>query len=220
MGANIWRHAPSLDRMSNAKLVLYLTDARSGERYRLDPRRPTKSGSVEQTVDFSDRSTSINLYPGAPLQSGIDADGALAFVSEPFSEPFSVDGRITANIKAVIDKRDMDLSLAVYEITPDGKYFNLTYYLGRASYANDMSVRKLLRPGAITSIPVKRTLLVSRRLSKGSRLLVFLTVNKNDFSQINYGTGKDVSDESISDAKTPLHVQWQNDSYVTVPIWK
>jgi hypothetical protein len=43
--------------------------------------------------------------------------------------------------------------------------------------------------------------IVSRQLSRGSRLLVLLTVNKNGNAQINDGTGKDVSDESI--AKRP-----------------
>lgn len=47
---------------------------------------------------------------------------------------------------------------------------------------------------------------------------MLLTVNKNEFSQINYGTGKDVSDESIADARTPLHIRWQNDSSISVPI--
>jgi uncharacterized protein len=43
--------------------------------------------------------------------------------------------------------------------------------------------------------------MISKRLSKGSRLLLTLNVNKHGFSQINYGTGKDVSDESITDAE-------------------
>jgi hypothetical protein len=64
------------------------------------------------------------------------------------------------------------------------------------------------------------TPLVSRQIRKGGRLLVQLTVNKNEFDQLNYGSGKDVSDESIADAKVPLQVHWQNDSYITVPIWK
>ncbi len=44
-----------------------------------------------------------------------------------------------------------------------------------------------------------------------------LTVNKNDFAQINYGTGKDVSDETIADAK-PLHVEWHNSSFIDIPL--
>ena len=81
-----------------------------------------------------------------------------------------------------------------------------------------MSVRKLLVPGIRTTIRFARTPLVCRQLSKGSRLLVLVTVNKNDRAQINYGSGKDVSDESLADAKASLSVRWFNDSFVRVPI--
>jgi uncharacterized protein len=220
MGANLWRHAPSIAQMSNATLTFYLTDTPQAQLHRLDPVRPIEPGFLLQTVDFADRSTRNNLYPTAVLQDRFDTSGAFSFISDPLEAPLSINGRITADIKAVIDKRDMDISVAVYEITPQGQYFNLSYYLGRASYARDMGVRRLLRPGKVVSIPVRRTPLVSRQVSKGSRLLVLLTVNKNEEGQINYGTGKDVSDESIADAKSPLHVRWRNDSSITVPIWK
>jgi hypothetical protein len=75
-----------------------------------------------------------------------------------------------------------------------------------------------LIPDELAVKSVRRTPLVSRQLSQGSRLLVLLAVNRNEFGQINYGTGKDVSDESIADAKTPLHIRWLNDSWITVPI--
>lgn len=107
-----------------------------------------------------------------------------------------------------------------YEVMPSGKYFHLSYFIGRASYARDMSVRKLLTPGSVESIPFERVRMVSCQLSKGSRLLVVLSIYKNSFAQINYGTGKDVSDESIADATIPLQIKWYNDSYVKVPIWK
>jgi hypothetical protein len=61
---------------------------------------------------------------------------------------------------------------------------------------------------------------VSRRLSRGSRLLVTLNLNKNPFAKINYGTGKDVSGEDINDAKIRLKVKWGNDSYLKIPIWQ
>jgi hypothetical protein len=62
------------------------------------------------------------------------------------------------------------------------------------------------------------TKLISKRLSKGSKLVAYLNVNKNPFSQLNYGTGKDVSDESIADASEKLQVEWSNRSYLTVPL--
>jgi hypothetical protein len=78
----------------------------------------------------------------------------------------------------------------------------------------------LLPSTKVESILFDKTRMASRRLSKGSRLLVTLNVNKNPYAQINYGTGKDVSDEDINDAKTPLQIKWQNDSFVKIPIWK
>ena len=47
--------------------------------------------------------------------------------------------------------------------------------------------------------------------------MILLNINKSPYEQINYGTGKDVSDESIGDATTPLKVRWYNDSYIKVP---
>lgn len=50
--------------------------------------------------------------------------------------------------------------------------------------------------------------------------VVNATINKNAYAQINYGTGKDVSDEDISDAIVPLKIQWHNDSYVEIPLFR
>ena len=47
--------------------------------------------------------------------------------------------------------------------------------------------------------------------------MVLLDVNMNSIAQVNYGTGKDVSDESRADAGRDLKVRWHTDSYVTVP---
>jgi hypothetical protein len=79
-------------------------------------------------------------------------------------------------------------------------------------------VRHLLTPGKATLLPVTRTPLVAKQLAAGSRLLLLLTVNKNPFAQVNYGTGKDVSDESIADAERPLQVKWHDTSFIDVPL--
>lgn len=70
--------------------------------------------------------------------------------------------------------------------------------------------------GKATRIPFA-TDVVSRRMAPGSRLVVLLDVDKNSFAQINYGTGKDVSDESIHDAGRPLTIEWHNDSFISAP---
>jgi putative CocE/NonD family hydrolase len=219
MGANVWRHVPSIEKMADQRIKLYLTNTQAGTRYELSSRTPATRGYVPQTVDLADRKTSNNLYPfGAYYPGSPDSPTHITYVSEPFQEPVSVDGRITGQLDVTIDKKDFDFTWALYELTPDDKYFKLDYYLGRASYASNLAKRKLLTPGKAATVPFTHTSLVSRQLSSGSRLVLLLTVNKNEHSQVNYGTGKDVSDESIADAKEPLHVQWHNDSYINVPI--
>lgn len=37
-------------------------------------------------------------------------------------------------------------------------------------------------------------------------------------SEINYGTGKDVSDETVADAGKPLEIHWNAGSYMDVPV--
>ena len=114
----------------------------------------------------------------------------------------------------------MDVGITLYEVTPEGEYFHLAYFIGRASYAKDPTTRNLLTPNKIETIPFSNTRVVSKQLRKGSRLLITLNVNKNAFSELNYGTGKVVSDETIKDAKEPLKVKWYNDSFVKIPVWK
>ncbi len=61
---------------------------------------------------------------------------------------------------------------------------------------------------------------MSHQLQPGSRLVVVLCVIKERGRQINYGTGKDVSDETIADAKEPLEIRWFDDSIVAFPLGK
>jgi uncharacterized protein len=221
MGANEWRHAPSLEKMSDETLTLYLTDTKADGYYRLAKEKPVRPGFLAQDVDFADRKTMNNdSYPNPIVGKKPDLSNGYAFISEPFTEPVEISGAFSGEIKATINKKDMDIGVVLYEVMPNGELFHLSYFIGRASYAKDMSVRRLLTPGKMAVIPFDRTRMVSRRLSKGSRLLVTLNVNKNPFAQINYGTGKDVSDEDINDAKPPLQIKWHNSSYVKIPIWK
>jgi hypothetical protein len=51
-----------------------------------------------------------------------------------------------------------------------------------------------------------------------SRVVAVLKVIKESGRQINYGTGKEVSAETIQDAKAPLEIHWYNDSYLDLPV--
>jgi len=221
MGANVWKHAPSLAGMSNETLKLYLTDSIAKGSHLLSAKKPATTGFLTQSVDFADRKTSNNdYYPDLVLGKKPDTSNGFVFISDPIDEPMEISGLFSGSLNVIINKKDFDFGVVLYELMPSGELFHLSYYVGRASYANDMTSRTLLTPDSLQSIPFDRTRLVSRKLSKGSRLLVALNVNKHAYAQINYGTGKDVSDEDLSDAKTPLQVRWRNDSFISIPISK
>jgi putative CocE/NonD family hydrolase len=218
MGANTWQRAPSLDAMHNRVLRFYLSSGVAGTSHVLDKSKPAQSGFVVQLVDFGNRTSNNNVYPQEVLTKTPFNENGIAYQSEPFDEPEEIAGRITGTLNAVINKRDLDVTLAFYEVLPEGGYFNLGYYLGRASFAADPGKRQLLEPGRVETIPFTRTPFMVRQMQKGSRLLVLLNVNKNPYAQVNYGTGADVSDESLQLDAPPLRVEWQNDSFIEVPI--
>ena len=61
---------------------------------------------------------------------------------------------------------------------------------------------------------VKDTRLIGRRLAAGSRLVVTLGVVKQPDRQLNLGSGREVSDETVADAGTPLEIRWKGSSYL------
>lgn len=220
MGLNQWRSADSIAGMSNTRLKLYLSDEKAGEFYSLSRDLPEEPGHLHQEVDLADRDAWTNdNYPDPIIKDEIDQSTGLNLVSEPFEEPTLISGSFAGEIHARINKKDFDLGVTLYEVTPDNQYFHLSYFVGRASFAKDRTTRTLLTPGKIETIPFSNTRLICKRIRKGSRLLVHLNVNKNPFSQLNYGTGKDVSEETINDAGAPLKVDWYNSSFVEIPIW-
>jgi hypothetical protein len=114
---------------------------------------------------------------------------------------------------------DMDITIALYERLPDGQNLRLfdPGYTFRASYAQDRSHRHLLQAGVRQRLRFTVERLTSRRFQAGSRLVLVIGINKRADQQINYGTGGDVSDESVADASSPLKIRWYSGSYIDVP---
>jgi hypothetical protein len=104
-------------------------------------------------------------------------------------------------------------------LTPENKYFHLSYYIGRASFAEDREKRNLLVPNQKTQVSFNNSKLISKKLQKGSRIVIVVNVNKNNNTQINYGTGKDVNIESIKDAEIPLKIIFSGQSSISLPVW-
>ncbi|HVI47141.1 MAG TPA: CocE/NonD family hydrolase [Chitinophaga sp.] len=218
MGANEWRHAPSLQAMNNDTITLYLTNTRSSQHYNLSTTKPAGSEFLRQEVDFKDRSDTLNADDPGIVSSSLDVKDGLSFISKPFEKTVAFNGSFTADLEAMINKKDMDLQIGVYELLPDGKYFRIAGYIGRASYSKDRSKRILLQPGKQEKIAISNSYFTSRQVSKGSSIIVVIGVVKTPNWQINYGTGKDVSAEDINDAGVPLEIKWSTNSCIKLGV--
>lgn len=216
MGSNEWKHATSLEKVSNDTLTFYLDQTADGL---LNLKKPVKPGFAKMEVDFADR-TSMNSYYYAfrTIWDSLNNGGGIMYTSEPFEEVTTFTGCFTGNMKVTINKRDMDFSAVLFEQLADGRFFFLSYFMGRASYTASNMKRSLLTPGKKTSLPFSNSYFTSRQIAKGSRLVLIVNVNKSQSEQINYGTGKDVNLETIKDAKIPLRIQWHNDGFIQIPI--
>jgi predicted acyl esterase len=213
MGANVWKHAPSVDAMSNTRLRFYLNGKK------LDARQPPSEAATTLTVDLADRSDVKRQAPGGGVQDrAIDTWNGIEFVSDPLPAPVEMSGLISGVLDFTANKKDFDFEIDTYELTPSGDYIQIPPYWARASYVRDLTQRHLLTPNARQRLPFKAVRLASLRMSAGSRVVAVLSIIKGTDRQINYGTGKDVNDETIKDAGAPLKIDFFSSSYIDLPV--
>jgi putative CocE/NonD family hydrolase len=221
MGANEWKHAPSIAAMGNECLNLHLSSAPSpGGLYSLSADAHPDAVPVTQTLDLADRSDIDRMFSNGIVQKRFDTWNSVAFVSDPMARPTELSGLFSGGLDFVTNKRDFDFNISLYELTPAGEYVALSYYMARASYVRDPSVRHLLVPGALQHLDFTSGRMTDRKFQVGSRLIVQISIIKQPGAQINYGTGKDVSDETIADAGTPITIRWLGKSVINVPVWR
>ena len=211
MGANTWKHAPTLAAMAPGHRRLYL--ANDGKALTLADGKGTTPATL--TVDLGKRDD----LPAPDAKSPeLDDRNALVFTSEPLPDGTELSGLFSGHLDLVTNKHDFDLMITLYEKKADGSYFQLSWYETRASYAADRSVRKLLTPGKPIALDFTNSRTTSRRFEPGSRLVVTVAVVKGAGQQINMGTGNDVSAETAADAGEPLKINWLPGSFLDLPI--
>ena len=219
VGANRWKHAPSIRAMANDALRFYLSHERSGTSYRLSPSLPARDTSVTLWVDLADRSDSTRFVPGGGVaDTAIDTLNSLVYVSDPLPAETEISGLFRGHLELVTNKRDFDFGISLYELRTDGTYLQIPPYQSRASYVGDLTRRRLLTPGRRERLDLQSIRLASHLCRAGSRVVVVLSGVRNPGQQINYGTGKDVNKETISDAGEPLTMRWSNRSWLELPI--
>lgn len=218
MGANTWRHAARLADIGTKPERYYFGLRGPDGRHALQKKPPAKRTRIVQQVDLKERSVPEASGPPLSIRPKLAADNALVFVGDAIERPTELAGLFSGDLHFINNRRDFDFSVTLYELNKAGEYFELTWYLGRASLVRNRSQRHLLKPGRRQHLAFKSSRLIGRQLQAGSRLVVALEINKHAGAQINYGTGGDVSAESIKDADVPLKIEWLSDSHIDIPL--
>jgi len=219
-GANVWKHAPSIAAMAADSARYYLSAERDGSAdhaYRLST--AATAGAIPLFVDLADRRDVDAQMPGGGVQDkGLDSANGLVFISEPLATPSEMSGLFSGHLEFTANKSDFDFEVRLFELSSDGDYLQLAPYWSRASYVQDLTHRNLLVAGRRQSLDFRSVRLMSRQLRAGSRVVAVLSIIKEPGREINYGTGKEVTDESSADAQTPLQISWFGGSYLDLPV--
>jgi uncharacterized protein len=138
--------------------------------------RRAVNSAVAQTVDFADRTDVDRVSPSSGIvDTHLDDWNGRTFVSDSLQKPTEFSGLFSGELHFRVNKKDLDFSIQLYELTAKGD-------------------------------------------QAGSRLVLVLSVVKQPDIEINYGTGKDVSDETVADAQEPLRIEWLSDSSINIPV--
>jgi putative CocE/NonD family hydrolase len=217
-GANVWRHARSIAAMANGSMRLYLNGTRAGSEFHLSS-SPGSSKPVTLSVDLTDRTDADRAPVGGIKSRQIDHNNGLVFASDPLPAATEISGVFSGDLDVSINKKDADIEVDLYERTSAGDYYALAPWWTRVSLLRDRTHRSLLRPGARVHLPFQAMRVMSRKLAAGSRIVAVVSAIKEPGRQINYGSGKDVNEETVADAAgEPLTINWFADSFVELPL--
>ncbi|PWW20627.1 CocE/NonD family hydrolase [Chryseobacterium sp. AG844] len=216
MNTNTWKHVGDLDKMHNSSLKFYLQDKKNTPSVF---NKPEAQSFTTQIIDFKNRNQK-DIYYNVSKKDSIKMTNSIVFESEVLDKDMIMSGNLSGVFNVSINKKDFDTETYLYQISPDGKSYLLSTHIVRASYAKNNQKRQLLEPGKTEQIPINNSYVMSKKIEKGSKLLLLVGVNKNPNWQINYGSGKDVSEETIKDSGEPMEIKWYNDSYVEIPVYK
>jgi putative CocE/NonD family hydrolase len=141
------------------------------------------------------------------------------------SESLDADTEITGYIKLVawmaMDVPDTDFVAELDEIKSNGTSVELTSDILRARYRDSLTEEKLVKAGEITRYEFGGFTFFSRKLSKGSRLRLFLVCPNSIQVEKNYNGGGVVAKESGKDARTAhitLYHDSAHESFLEIPI--
>ena len=218
MEANRWEHVGSLAAMSSDTLRLAFAGGAVPGLVTPGAVPPGDAAVATIEADFRDRTRESATYIETGADRTLNTTHAARFDGPVLARPLTIAGAFVGEIGVSVRGRDVDFAVELHELAADGRYRQLSFSLGRASLMRDPTRRQLLAPDVVERLPIPPARIISRVIPAGSRLVVVVRIQKGSSSQLNYGSGRDPSDETIADATRPLRVTLHAGSGIAIPI--
>jgi putative CocE/NonD family hydrolase len=219
--ADQWKYADSLEAVAASTRTFHLSSegaandvfnagrlvegkpgASRPDRYVYDPldTRPATLEREENKNYLTDQRYVANTFGNGVI-----------YHSEPLPENVEVTGFVRVSAWMSLDVPDTDFKVSLYEVLGDGSSVLLAEDQKRARYRESLEKQVLVQPGAILRYDFDSFPFFARRLSKGSRLRLFLRSPNTIFLEKNYNSGGAVADETAKDARV-AHVAVYHDA--------
>jgi len=210
LGADEWRHAPSLEAASSGRnLDLYLSapEGTPADAFHSGSLAAQPPATQPPAVVISDPHELPELDLAAyAADEGLASQfrdfqkRALVFHSAPLDAPVEIAGHLQLELQAQADAPDFDLWAQVMMVLPDGSAVRLGEDIRRARFRNSPFRQELLQPGQIVAIPFE-FYWTARRIPAGARLRLTIAPLNSPNYQKNYNTGGRIGYENIADAR-------------------
>lgn len=213
-GANRFIHAESVNELNENTNRYYLNKGK------LNRNAPQDGGVERIEVDLRKRDyikksgLEIGAFPEILTHTNPGTPYQMRFETDAMADSAILVGIWNAKLNLRINKVDADLLIDLYEKLPDGRYVALNESVYRLSLLENPGQRKLLKAGEWTEFEIPGSFYTCRKLEKGSKLIWLIGINSSPEWEVNYGSGKAVSTETMKDAGEPILLEIKNTSTV------
>lgn len=142
-------------------------------------------------------------------------DDFLLYTSEPFKEPVTVTGDMTAHLFVSCDCPDTDLVLRMTDVDENGKSVKLADGVIAVKYRNGFETPQYMEPGKVYEVTV-RTTKISNTFLPGHRMRFTVTSGAKNFIFPNSNTKDGFNSEKKQKAAVTIHQDGDGQSYVEV----
>ncbi len=194
---------------------------------------PPGESTVELVADPADPVPTLggpNLFPdlpvnGRPMGAGpydqrpVEArDDVLVFSTPPLTRPVTVMGRVTATLRIVPSTPDLDLSVRLTDVYPDGRSMLLLDGIARGRYRTGENRETFLEPGEMAAVTVDLWS-TAIAFAPGHRIRIDIAGSNAPRFEVNPNDGTNPEDGSGGIvARTRILLGGSAPSFVTLPL--